>query len=167
MFGSGFTTPPPSAPHSCCLIRNSHPDSQPGYSYLQFPTTTPSAFNSSGDARTRQSGLAHEIGHNFSLAHQADFDLLGEKTNEYSSGYDKLHGPIMGVDYAQDVHKWFIGHPSSSPSAVQDDVATIAGRIRTYAGGDGFRPDDVPNAIGSARALVADAGGAYAASGII
>jgi hypothetical protein len=67
---------------------------------------------------------------------------MGNKVNEYSSGYDALHGPIMGVDYARNVHKWFIGHPSNSATALQDDVAVIASKIRARepAGGDGFLP---------------------------
>ena len=166
MFYTNVTTVVPSVPYSYSLISNSHQGV--GYSFLQFPTTNPSAYNPSGDARGRQSGLAHEIGHNFSLAHQSDFDLLGNKTNEYSSGWDRLHGPIMGVDFAQDIHKWFIGHPSNSPSALQDDVAVIADKINNYSGGDGFRPDDVPNFSSSARTLSTDpATGAQAASGII
>lgn len=165
MFNTDVTTQPPSVPYSYSIISNSH--NGVGYSYSQFPTTNPSAYNPSGDASGRQSGLAHEIGHNFGLAHQGDFDLLGNKTNEYSSGYDRLHGPVMGVDYAQDVHKWFIGHPSHSPSLLQDEVAAIADRINNYSGGDGFRPDDVPNAMGAAHALTAGGNGDQTASGII
>ena len=164
MFNTNVTTVRPTVPFSYSMITNSN--TGVGYSYGGFPTTTPRSYNPSGDARTRQSGIAHEIGHNFGLAHQSDYDLLGDKIREYSNGYDNLHGPIMGVDYAQSVHKWFIGHPSDSASRVQDDVQVIADKIRPYSGGDGMRPDDVPNVIASARAMT-NAGGVFSASGII
>ena len=141
-----------------------------GYSYVGvFPNTSnPESFNNSGDARSRQSGLAHEYGHNFGLSHQADYDHLGNKTNEYSSGFDATHGPIMGVDFAQSVHKWFIGHPSYSPSSLQDDVAVIANAIKNYepAGGDGFRVDDYGGTIATAAPLTVGVSG-QSGSGII
>lgn len=164
MFNTNVTTVEPSVPFSWSMITNSNQGV--GYSYLQFNTGSPGSFNPSGDARTRQSGLAHEVGHNFGLSHQSDYDLFGEKIREYSSGYDSLHGPLMGVDYSQKIHKWFIGHPSESPSEVQDDVASIATRIRPFSRGDGMRADDHPNNVGAPRALVAS-GGVYTAAGII
>jgi hypothetical protein len=164
MFNTNVTTVRPSVPFSYSMITNSN--TGVGYSFGGFPTTTPRSYNPSGDARSRQSGIAHEIGHNFGLAHQSDFDLFGDKIREYSSGYDNLHGPIMGVDYAQSVHKWFIGHPSDSAARVQDDVQVIADKIKPYSGGDGMRPDDVPNVIGSARAMTNTAG-VFSGSGII
>ncbi len=61
----------------------------------------------------------------------------------------------MGVDYAQSVHKWFIGHGSNSASTLQDDIAVIANKIKAYqpAGGDGFRADDFGNTIATASGL--------------
>jgi len=147
----------------------SSPSISGGYSYVGvFPNTSPQSFNNDGDARTRVSGIAHELGHNFGLNHQSDYDLLGNKTAEYSSGFDALHGPIMGVDYAQSIHKWFIGHPSNSASSLQDDIAVIAGKIkaRQSAGGDGFRIDDYGGTIATAQPLTASAG-SRTASGII
>ena len=164
MFNTNVTTVAPSVPHSWSMITNSN--TGVGYSYLQFNVSYPGSYNPSGDARTRQSGIAHEIGHNFGLQHQSDYDLFGEKLREYSDGYDNLHGPIMGVDYAQSVHKWFIGHPSDSPSVVQDDVAVIAAKIRSFSGGDGMRPDDHSGVLASPRVL-SPSGGVYTASGII
>ena len=145
MFNTNVTTeqPPEDAKYSYSVISNSHQGV--GFSYGGFPTTDPRAYNPSGDARIRRSGLAHEVGHNFGLQHQSDYDLFGQKVYEYTYGYDGLHGAIMGVDYAQSVHKWYIGHPSDSPSDLQDDVAQIAGKIKPFTnGGDGMRPDDYP-----------------------
>jgi regulation of enolase protein 1 (concanavalin A-like superfamily) len=152
-FNLDVTTVQPTVPTAWGAIGNNIVG---GYSYVNvFPNTYPRSFNNSGDARTRVSGLAHEIGHNFGLSHQSDYDLLGNKTAEYSSGFDSLHGPIMGVDYAQSVHKWFIGHGAGSASTLQDDLAVISNRIKAYepVGGDGFRADDFGGTIATATAL--------------
>jgi regulation of enolase protein 1 (concanavalin A-like superfamily)/plastocyanin len=146
---------------------------QGGYSYVGvFPNVQkfggPGSFNESSDARGRTSGMAHEYGHNFGLSHQSDYDSLGIKTKEYSSGYDVTHGPIMGVDFDQNVHKWFIGHPSTSNNTLQDDVAIIANAIKSAVGlGDGFRADDYGNTIATATALQVEGAGLQDASGII
>jgi hypothetical protein len=151
MFNTDVTTAYPSVPFAWDAIGN---NISGGYSFVGvFPNSSPQSHNNSGDARTRVSGLAHEFGHNFGLQHQSDYSQLGVKINEYSSGFDSLHGPIMGVDYAQSVHKWFIGHPATSPSALQDDMAVISNSIKARAGGDGFAPDDFGNNIATATAL--------------
>jgi regulation of enolase protein 1 (concanavalin A-like superfamily) len=155
MFDTNVTTIEPTTPKAWNAIGNNIVG---GYSYVGvFPNTYPRSFNNSGDARTRVSGLVHELGHNFGLSHQADFDLLGNKTAEYSSGFDSLHGPLMGVDYAQSVHKWFIGHASGSASTLQDDMQVIANRIKAYqpVGSDGYKADDYGNTLTTATNLTA------------
>jgi autotransporter-associated beta strand protein len=167
IFDVNVTTVKPTVPFAWHV---SSPTISGGYSYVGvFPNSKPESFNTASHARTRVSGIVHEVGHNFGLAHQSDYDLLGNKKNEYSSGFDSLHGPLMGVDYAQGVHKWFIGHPSSSASSLQDDIAVIAGKIkaRQPAGGDGFRADDHGGTIATARAIVPAVDGSRSISGII
>ena len=166
IFNVDVSTEKPTVPFAWHV---SSPSISGGYSYVGvFPNTSAQSFNNDSHARTRVSGIAHELGHNFGLNHQSDYDLLGNKTAEYSSGFDSLHGPIMGVDYAQSVHKWFIAHPSNSASSLQDDIAVIAGKIkaRQSAGGDGFRIDDYGGTIATAQPLTASAG-SRTASGII
>ena len=165
-FDVNVTTIKPSVPYVWGVIGNNIVG---GYSYVGvFPNSAPESFNNSGDARTRQSGLAHEYGHNYGLSHQSDYSLLGVKTNEYSSGFDSTHGPIMGVDYAQYVHKWFIGHNSNSPNGLQDDLSIISGKIKAKeaVGGDGYRPDDFGGTIATATPLTVT-GAIQSASGII
>ncbi|CAN5256511.1 hypothetical protein BH11PLA2_BH11PLA2_11050 [soil metagenome] len=126
-----------------------------GYSYVNvFPNSEPESFNQSSDARSRVSGLAHEVGHNFGLSHQSEFNTLGVETADYRGAIETLRGPIMGVDYAGTVHKFSIGHTSNA-SGLQDDVATIAADIDNYqpAGGDGMRVDDYGNTIATATAM--------------
>jgi regulation of enolase protein 1 (concanavalin A-like superfamily) len=129
-----------------------------GYSYIGvFPNSKPESFNQSSNVRSRQSGLAHELGHNFGLQHQKEYDLLGNLISEYTDGYDSLHGSIMGVDYARSIHKWFIGHAGSA-STLQNDISVIANEIKPYqaAGGDGFRADDFGGTIAMATPLDVD-----------
>src|SRR5437764_6508847 len=85
--------PPASQPTNYALISNSVSNA---YSYSVFPATTPMSFVQGSYARTRASAVAHELGHNFGLYHQSDFDTLGQETREYSSGPDPLHVPVMG-----------------------------------------------------------------------
>ncbi|MBX7104071.1 MAG: fibronectin type III domain-containing protein [Gemmataceae bacterium] len=166
MFDVNVTTVKPvGVPTVWQLISNSISG---GYAYVgAFPNSQPQGFNQSSDARTRISGIAHEIGHNFALSHQSDYDLLAQKTAEYSSGYS-LHGPIMGVDFAQNVHKFVVNHPSYSASSLQDDLQLIANEIKPYqpVGGDGFRPDEHGNNAATATILVPDTG-SYEGWGVI
>jgi regulation of enolase protein 1 (concanavalin A-like superfamily) len=141
MFDIDVTTERPHVPFAWEIISRSINN---GYSYVGvFPNSSPESFVQDYFTRTRQSGMAHELGHNFGLWHQSDYDALGNKVNEYSSGYDSLHGPIMGLDYARLVHKWFLGHGSDNISHLQDDIATIAAQVRRFEppGRDGFHPD--------------------------
>ena len=142
-----------------------------GYSYVGvYPNNVAMSFNTSGDARSRTSGITHEIGHNFGNSHTSTYDLLGAKTAEYAGELDPLHGPLMGVDYAGVIHKWTWGHPSSSPSTLQDDMAIIAQQIKDHAAasytGDGYRPDDFGDTIATATPLTA-AGTSQSVVGII
>ncbi|MDX1965173.1 MAG: Ig-like domain-containing protein [Pirellulales bacterium] len=137
-----------------------------GYSYVNvFPNSEVESFNQSGDARTRQSGIAHEVGHNFGLSHQSTYDANAQKVAEYRGAQDDYHGAIMGVDYAGLVKKWWLGHPSGSPSTLQDDLAVIAADLDNY-GGDGYRADDYGGTIATASALTSS-GGYQIKSGII
>jgi regulation of enolase protein 1 (concanavalin A-like superfamily) len=128
-----------------------------GYAWVgTFPTTAgASGFNNSGDARTRVSGMVHEIGHIMGLSHQSTYNTLGVKTAEYASKKDDLHGTIMGVDFDGVVKKWIWDHPSNSPSNLQDDLLVIANRVKAYqpAGGDGYRADDYGGTIALATPL--------------
>ncbi|MGE5609610.1 MAG: fibronectin type III domain-containing protein, partial [Bacillota bacterium] len=157
MFDVNITTQLPSVPMVYDVIGNNAGGATGGYAYVgTFPNTSPQAFNNSDNVRSRVSAIAHEVGHVFGLDHQSSYDLLGNKTAEYASATDPQHGPLMGVDYSGDIHKWIIGHPSSSASSLQDDLQVIAGKIKQYerSGGDGFRRDDYSASMGSATALL-------------
>ncbi len=157
IFDINVTTvqPPAATPKAWLAVGN---NISGGYSYVGvFPNTTPESWNNAGDARTRVSGLAHELGHNFGLQHQSTYDQWGVKTAEYAGSVDALHGPIMGIDYSGTIHKFFLGHNATSTgvTTLQDDIAIIAAKIKTYQapGGDGFRTDDFGNSIATASAL--------------
>ncbi|WP_162659645.1 FG-GAP-like repeat-containing protein [Tuwongella immobilis] len=160
MFHVNVTTIEPAANHPKAWALIS-PSINGGYSGVgAFPNNRPVSFNNQGDGIGRVSGIAHEVGHNFGIGHQATYDLLGNMTREYAFGLDPWHGPLMGVDFDGVVHKWIIGHPDNNPSLIDDpapsllldDVAIIAGELDDY-GGDGFRPDEHGNTLATATAL--------------
>ncbi len=166
MFDVDVTTVRPNGPFAWIVISN---DVTGGSSNVGvFPNSAPRSWINASSAESRVTGIVHEIGHNFGLLHQSDYDDDGNLTSEYSNGLDALHGALMGVDYRRDVQKWFIGHPSTSASALQDDIAVIANVIKRYqpAGGDGFRADDFGGTFETATPLVAIAG-SRSAAGII
>ena len=154
-FDANVTTVVPEVPYSWSVVSNSISG---GFSYLRFNGSSPGSYNASGDLVGRTTGILHEIGHNFGLGHQAEFDLLGNKTREYRGALDKLHGPLMGVDYAGIVPKWYVNHPSSGADRMQDDIARIAAKIVAHQDppGDGFRVDDFADTIAAAGPLPID-----------
>ena len=168
MFDTNVTTVKPSVPTAWDVTGNNAGGSTGGYAYVgTFPNSSPQAFTASSFARDRATGIAHEVGHVFGLGHISEYDLLANKTKEYAGETDPLHGPLMGVDYAGQIHKWFIGH-SSSPSLLQDDIQVIANEIKPYqgTGGDGYRKDDFKGTILTATPLPASDSG-QVISGII
>ena len=126
-------------------------------------------WNASSSARTRTSAIAHEIGHQLNNYHQSVYDTAGNKTSEYTSGYDG-HGAIMGSDFGQDVVKWNYGRSANGNDVFQDDMARSSAYIASRNGsiyGDGYRPDDFTGTtLSSATALTAS-NGSYQTSGII
>jgi hypothetical protein len=145
-----------------------------GYSYLNFyggsGSYVPSAFNASGDLVGRTSGLIHEIGHNFGMAHQATYDNLGNMTAEYTSAADPLHGPIMGVDFDGSVKTWLLGHPSGDrPTVIQDDISLIVNKVKQYSpgGATGYRADDYAGAANGTATSLTFSGERAQATGII
>jgi len=126
------------------------PDISGGWSYVNvFPNSTSESYNQSSDARTRVSGVAHEIGHNFGCTHTSDYNNLGVMIHEYAYELDPLHGPLMGVDYDGVIHKWTNWHrKTDNPTLRQDDMAIILADLDNY-GGDGYRTDDYGGTSGS------------------
>ena len=107
-----------------------------GWSWVGvFPNSSASSFENSYFAQSRESGIAHEVGHNFGDWHTSNYDNLGNKTAEYSSGLNAaapspLQGPLMGVDFAGVIHKWTHWHGSGAANSLQDDMAIIANQIK-------------------------------------
>jgi hypothetical protein len=139
------------------------PNEGNGWSWVgNFPNTSSNSFENTYFMQSRETGIAHEVGHTFGNWHTSDYDNLGNKTAEYSSGLyaaspSPLQGPLMGVDFAGILHKWTIWHSSSGVTSLQDDMAIIANHIDEHAPsgytGDGYRPDDVGNTRATATAL--------------
>ena len=120
------------------------------------------------NAISRTSGIAHEIGHQLNLQHQSDWNNDATKLNEYTNGY-AAHGSIIGIDYGQEVHKWWYGRNSTSATTFQNDLNVSAAYIKSkYATSvDGFMPDDyTATTFGSATAM-ATVSGAFSATGTI
>ena len=117
----------------------------------------------------RHSGIAHEIAHQLSLSHQADWNNDSTKQNEYSSGY-AAHGPIIGVDFAQQVHKWFFGRNSDGADHLQDDLAQMTAYMQNNHRvnvGDGYRPDDFIGTTPGGATAITPTNGSFQSSGII
>ncbi len=151
-FDVNVTTVFPTVPFSWTVIT---PSANNGYSWGLFNGASPGAVNPQSHLLARTSGILHEIGHTFGLAHQASFDSFGNQTDEYRNAADPLHAVLMGADNDGIIPKWVIGHPAGFPDRLQDDVATIAGKIAPFQsnGGDGFRLDDIGDAISAPQAL--------------
>ncbi|MFT3786743.1 MAG: Ig-like domain-containing protein [Tepidisphaeraceae bacterium] len=108
----------------------------------------------SDNAVSRHSGIAHEIGHQLGLSHQAEYNVYGDKTYEYSDGFNDRDRPLMGVDFAENVRHMFYGRNSDGSDRLDDEITKVANNIKGWLGsGDGFKPDDYGNSIGAAATI--------------
>jgi hypothetical protein len=102
-------------------------------------------------------GYAHEISHGFGNWHQASYDELGNKLDEYAPfpTPDPLRAGIMG-DGSGTIAKWQFGHSSLNAATIQEDLEAIREDVdfRDGSSGDGYRPDDqTGTSIAAATAL--------------
>ncbi len=105
----------------------------------------------------------HEFGHQFGLAHQAEFDENGNLTNGYRRSEDGgLTAPHMGVAYGAVRGLWSDGPRSSGGDPVQQldlDILTsleddtVNYPWNGYWNGFGFRPDDWGDDLASASMM--------------
>jgi regulation of enolase protein 1 (concanavalin A-like superfamily) len=142
-----------------------------GVAYVStYGSTIARAWSSeaSGGSGT-QTTVAHESGHVLGLQHQSLYDLLGNQINEYRGALDTAHGPIIGNSGGQ-INKWIFGLTTSS-TTLQDDIQTMANRIKTGAkpgyAGDGFATDDYGNTLATAYALPVVGTTSQATAGVI
>jgi hypothetical protein len=112
-----------------------------------------------GNAKYSSEAAAHEAGHAFGLQHQGTWSG-STLTNEYNPGTSAA-APIMGNSYSATRGLWWNGTPSSSPSAIQDDMAVISGSNNGF----GYRADAVGNSITAASSLGSNT--SFSGSGII
>lgn len=129
-------------------------------------------------ARNRTTAITHEFGHILGLYHQDEYDSEGNRTREYRrADPDTNIAPVMGVDYQGKFSSWQAGFTGTGMTP-QDDLAVISNNLISnynsfYSSaytGDGFRPDEHGNEIGSATALLLNTTGNSAtasANGII
>ncbi len=97
-----------------------------------------------GNPRYVAEAASHEAGHLFGLQHQAVWSG-STLVSGYNSGTDAW-APIMGTGYYAQRTTWHRGTPSTSSTAMQDDMSVLAGVI-------GWRADDVAGTTTAATAL--------------
>jgi hypothetical protein len=112
-----------------------------------------------GNAKYSAEAAAHEAGHAFGLEHQGQW-TNGTLTQEYNPG-TAAAAPIMGGSYSSTRGLWWLGTPSSSATATQDDMAVISGSNNGF----GYRADAVGNSTSAATSLGSNT--SFSGSGII
>ena len=86
--------------------------------------------------------IAHELGHNFTLAHNGVWDPGFFKWEDWPS-WDFIYGSVMGGGGEGQVNGWAIAHSDDGSSVVQDSMAVIEQRVVDVGGGtSGWRDDD-------------------------
>jgi hypothetical protein len=112
-----------------------------------------------GHPKYSAEAAAHEAGHTFGLDHQAAWSG-STLIEEYNPGTSAA-SPIMGNSYSSARGLWWNGTPASSPSALQDDMAVLAGSNNGF----GYRADVVGNSTAAASSLGSNT--SFSGSGII
>ena len=123
-------------------------------------------WSTDGFALDGAGGIAHEIGHQLNITHQADWSDDGVKINEYGNG-DPLHpDPIMGGGDA--VGKWAFGRNSDAPDRFQDDLPMMTAYMSQHGDyGDGYRPDDYAGTTFATATPLTLKNGSYQTTGSI
>ena len=144
MFNVGVTTVQPAAgvPTQWIAITNDM-ITKGGFNGVDIRSRTLAPSGQSGSDWWAE-GYSHELSHGFGNWHQASYDELGNKLDEYAPFpmSDPLRAGIMG-DGNGTITKWQFGHSSLDAATIQQDMEAIRADLDALpGGGDGFRPDD-------------------------